>query len=152
MIKKFNKKGFTLVEIIVVLVILAILAAIAVPSVLGYVEEAKKEKYIAEAKAIYTVIQVEETKLANEIDYTDKPSNYNRAEDYMYAKICDKSDFNKVGEGIVSQKTGIPKVSFIALINDDPKAYHLNWTSEDGKIIDAQITKNKKVDILSVSQ
>ncbi|MFR5751272.1 type IV pilin protein [Faecalibacillus intestinalis] len=37
MIKRFNKKGFTLVEIIVVLVILAILAAIAVPSVLGYV-------------------------------------------------------------------------------------------------------------------
>lgn len=30
--------------------------------------------------------------------------------------------------------------------------YILNWTSEDGKIIDAQITKNKKVDILSVSQ
>ena len=47
MIKRFNKKGFTLIEIIVVLVILAILAAIAVPSVLGYVEEAKKEKYIA---------------------------------------------------------------------------------------------------------
>ena len=37
MIKRFNKKGFTLVEIIVVLVILAILAAIAAPSVLGYV-------------------------------------------------------------------------------------------------------------------
>ena len=164
MIKRFNKKGFTLVEIIVVLVILAILAAIAVPSVLGYVEEAKKEKfvtkcynnadtkkekYIAEAKAIYTVIQVEETKLANEIDYTDKPSNYNRAEDYMYAKICDKSKFNTVGEGIVSQKTGIPKVSNI---HSDSKIYILNWTSEDGKIIDAQITKNKKVDILSVSQ
>lgn len=146
-----NRKGFTLVEIIVVLVILAILAAIAVPSILGYVEEAKKEKYIAEAKAIYTVIQVEETKLANEIDYTDIPSDYNKAEDYMYVKICDKSEINKEGEGIVSQKTGIPKVSFIALINDDPKAYHLNWTSEDGKIIDAQITKNKKVDILSVN-
>lgn len=146
-----NRKGFTLVEIIVVLVILAILAAIAVPSVLGYVEEAKKEKYIAEAKAIYTVIQVEETKLANEIDYTDIPSDYNKAEDYMYVKICDKSEINKEGEGIVLKKSGIPKVSFIALINDDPKAYHLNWTSEDGKIIDAQITKNKKVDILSVN-
>ena len=138
-----NRKGFTLVEIIVVLVILAILAAIAVPSVLGYVEEAKKEKYIAEAKAIYTVIQVEETKLANEIDYTDIPSDYNKAEDYMYVKICDKSEINKEGEGIVSQKTGIPKVSNIHS--------HLNWTSEDGKIIDAQITKNKKVDILSVN-
>lgn len=136
-----NRKGFTLVEIIVVLVILAILAAIAVPSVLWYVEE---------AKAIYTVIQVEETKLANEIDYTDIPSKYNRAEEYMYAKICDKSDFNKVGEGIVSQKTGIPKVSNIHSSNDS-KMYILNWTSEDGKIIDAQITKNKKVDILSVN-
>lgn len=152
MIKRFNKKGFTLVEIIVVLVILAILAAIAVPSVLGYVEEAKKEKYIAEARSIYTVIQVEEARLENEIDYTDKPSQYNKTEDYMYAKICDKSEVNKNGEGIVSQKTGIPKVSFIALISDNPKTYHLNWTSEDGKIIDARIIKNKKVDILSVSQ
>lgn len=151
MIKRFNKKGFTLVEIIVVLVILAILAAIAVPSVLGYVEEAKKEKYIAEAKSIYTVIQVEEARLENEIDYTDKPSKYNKVEDYMYAKICDKSEVNTVGEGIVSQKTGIPKVKFIFSISDDPKMYYLNWTSEDGKIIDAQITKNKKVDILSVS-
>ena len=43
MIKRFNKKGFTLVEIIVVLVILAILAAIAVPAVLGYVDESKKD-------------------------------------------------------------------------------------------------------------
>lgn len=48
--KKSNKKGFTLVEIIVVLVILAILAAIAVPSVLGYVNEAKDERYIQEAR------------------------------------------------------------------------------------------------------
>ena len=147
-----NKKGFTLVEIIVVLVILAILAAIAVPSVFGYVEEAKKEKYIAEAKSIYTVIQVEETKLANEIDYTDKPSNFSKPEDYMYVKICDKSKLNQYGEGIVSQKTGIPKVSNIYPIADDPKMYYLNWTSEDGKTIEAHITKNKKVDILSVNK
>ena len=39
--KKGNKKGFTLVEIIVVLVILAILAVIAVPSVLGNVNKQK---------------------------------------------------------------------------------------------------------------
>ena len=60
--KKSNKKGFTLVEIIVVLVILAILAAIAVPSVLGYVNEAKDERYIQEARSIYVVIQTEEAK------------------------------------------------------------------------------------------
>lgn len=99
MIKRFNKKGFTLVEIIVVLVILAILAAIAVPSVLAYVEEAKKEKYIAEAKAIYTVIQVEETKLANEIDYTDIPSKYNRADVIFHI------DYKKVPNKILNEKT-----------------------------------------------
>ncbi|WP_195994191.1 type IV pilin protein [Faecalibacillus faecis] len=38
-----NKRGFTLVEIIVVLVILAILAAIAVPTTFGYVDEKKRE-------------------------------------------------------------------------------------------------------------
>ena len=48
-----NKHGFTLVEIIVVLVILAILAAVAIPSVLGYVDEAKKAGIIQEAHGIY---------------------------------------------------------------------------------------------------
>ena len=40
--EKQNKKGFTLVEIVVALVILTILAAIAIPVVLGYVEDEKR--------------------------------------------------------------------------------------------------------------
>lgn len=147
MIKRFNKKGFTLIEIIVVLVILAILAAIAVPSVLGYVEEAKKEKYIAEARSIYTVIQVEETKLANEIDYTDKPSNYNRAEDYMYAKICDKSKIHEEGEGIVYKKTGI---HLLSIQEDGNGEISIFWKSEDGKTIWAMIYRNKEIKIEEV--
>ena len=53
---KKNKKGFTLVEIIVVLVILAILAAIAIPTMLGFVNDAKGKAYIAEARTclLYT--------------------------------------------------------------------------------------------------
>lgn len=145
-----NKKGFTLVEIIVVLVILSILAAIAVPSVIGYVNEAKKERYIVEARSIYTVIQTEEAKLVNDIDYTDKPENYRSSEDYMLAKLSDYSTTNSVGEGIVSKKTGIPKVISIYSISDNPKMYFLYWQSDDGKMISAHITRNKKVDIISV--
>lgn len=47
---KENKKGFTLVELIVVLVILAILAALLVPALTGYIERAKKKPVIAETR------------------------------------------------------------------------------------------------------
>ena len=131
--KMKDKKGFTLVEIIVVLVILAILAAIAVPSVLGYVEEAKKEKYIAEAKSIYTVIQVEEARLENEIDYTDKGDSYHNMED-MYNKLCNKTANNPDGENIISNKVGIKSMDWIySGDSKDGYVYLLHWTSDDGK-------------------
>ena len=37
---KNNRKGFSLVELIVVLVILAILAALLIPALLGYIDRA----------------------------------------------------------------------------------------------------------------
>lgn len=45
-----EKKGFTLVELIVVLVILAILAALLVPALTGYIDRANNEKIIAETR------------------------------------------------------------------------------------------------------
>jgi len=54
---KKNKKGFTLVEIIVVLVILAILAAAAIPTMLGFVEDSKGKAEIANARAAYVACQ-----------------------------------------------------------------------------------------------
>ena len=49
--QKNSRKGFTLVELIVVLVIIAILAAVAIPALLGYTDEAKEKQAITEAKA-----------------------------------------------------------------------------------------------------
>lgn len=51
-IPKGNKKGFTLVEIVVVLVIMGILLAIAVPSVIGYVKKAEDAKWQSYARGI----------------------------------------------------------------------------------------------------
>lgn len=54
-------KGFTLVEIIVVLVILAILAAFTIPTMLGFVNDAKKKALIAEAREVYVAAQATAT-------------------------------------------------------------------------------------------
>ena len=55
--KPNNKKGFTLVEIIVVLVILAILAAILIPSMVGYINKAQKKAAISEARSVTLAAQ-----------------------------------------------------------------------------------------------
>jgi len=122
--KKSNKKGFTLVEIIVVLVILAILAAIAVPSVLGYVNEAKDERYIQEARSIYVVIQTEEARYKALNDTDDH-----------YADIADKAE----------EMTGLKKDSITITKSDD--VYTIIWTSDDGKAKEATLTKNKDVKV-----
>ena len=144
--KKSNKKGFTLVEIIVVLVILAILAAIAVPSVLGYVNEAKEERYIQEAHSIYVVIQTEEAKAealtnAGETTKVDYGSGTAATAEKKYE-----------GTGICKKAFDMTKLQVVKIApttKDNKKVYALKWKSDDGKTIEADLTKNNDVKITS---
>lgn len=54
---KSTKKGFTLVELIVVLVILAVLAAMLVPALVGYIDRARAEKEYQTAATLYGAAQ-----------------------------------------------------------------------------------------------
>lgn len=51
--KKESKKGFTLVELIVVLVILAILMAIMIPAMTGWIGKAKEKQNDLTARTAY---------------------------------------------------------------------------------------------------
>lgn len=54
---KKRKKGFTLIELIVVLAILAIIAALAIPSFNGLKADARQSVADANARTVYTAAQ-----------------------------------------------------------------------------------------------
>lgn len=57
--KILTKKGFTLIELIVVIAILAILAAILIPSLTSYLEAASDAKNEANARSLYSEAALE---------------------------------------------------------------------------------------------
>ena len=55
--KRLNKKGFTLIELIVVIAIIAILAVILIPRFTGFTENANKKAAVSDARNILVTIQ-----------------------------------------------------------------------------------------------
>ena len=89
---KSTKKGFTLVELIVVIVILAVLAAMLVPALIGYIDRARREKDYQTASTIYAAAQAALTEAYAKGDIADKADA---------TEIADDSTFNDVDYGAV---------------------------------------------------
>lgn len=134
--KSKNKKGFTLIEIILVLVILGILAAIAVPAVMGYIDDAKESKYVAEAHSIYIVIQTEEAR-----------AKATAADDITYESI-EKEAIKKTS---LEDVTIAPTPTNVTPKEEKATSYKVTWISDDDKKIEATVKKNKDVKIDEVN-
>ena len=57
--KILTKKGFTLIELIVVIAILAILAAILIPSLTNYLAKAEQSKNLSNARSLYSDLMLQ---------------------------------------------------------------------------------------------
>ena len=55
--KKMNKKGFTIVELVIVIAVIAILSAVLIPTFSGVIDEANNTAAVANAKAVYSQYQ-----------------------------------------------------------------------------------------------
>lgn len=71
---KNNNKGFTLVELLAVVIILGIILIIAVPSVSKYINDSRKNTYIATAKEY--IKEVEKKVVAKEYKFYEKNKRY----------------------------------------------------------------------------
>ncbi len=98
---KQDKKGFTLIEIVIVLVIIAILAAMLVPSMAGWIEDSQKKSFLQEARSAMTATQAE---IANIYARGDNPPDTQFTEQSNLDGIKKKTGRKTLDAGDVTWK------------------------------------------------
>lgn len=98
-----NKKGFTLVELIVVIVIIGILAAILIPRMTGFTDKAKSTEALVIAKEVATAYDSYLAEKEADGDWPIAAADVSAAETYV-ANLAsmDVGDFTLEEDGGVS--------------------------------------------------
>ena len=109
--KKLNKKGFTIVELVIVIAVIAILAGVLIPTFATVVEKANQSNAMQQAKNFYTLLEAA----------TAAPTKYASAGNKTYTLSMQKDGLNvsKSGEG----NNVDAEVILYNILGDDVTAY-----------------------------
>ena len=112
--RKNNRKGFTIVELVIVIAVIAILAGVLIPTFAGIVEKANKSAALQEATSAYKVF-LSESEDAN-ISGDGNPD--------AYIKIVDGKDtyYFSVENGKIEEDADVTDIKFVDSVSEDTAA------------------------------
>lgn len=137
---KKNKKGFTLVEIIVVLLIIGILLAITIPSIMGYVGKAKDAQLEADARTGFVGAQ---TIVAREVGKGVTVPTGSNADTVLMGLVNAKAVNDESGSEVIDRAactiSGEKITECMFQVHDSSKYVYFK-ASSDGKAGDTETT------------
>ncbi len=121
-----QRRGFTMVELIVVLVIVAILSAVVIPLMMGFIENAREKEYITDAEAALKASQSALTEVYNNASNRITPERREKAHSESGTDINSRFDI---------WTAAILEDGITPAISDNISSYSVTYaefTAEDG--------------------
>ena len=130
---KLNKKGFTIVELVIVIAVIAILAAVLIPTFNSVITKANESAALQEAKATEAVVILHENGNVNDYQY--------------YYVVYDKD---------VSKGTTGAKIEYVFIYNSDsPTTFSTNAKKDacnaEGTALTSTVTGTNNANLLKFS-